>query len=199
MNRQREQARAAGKFKAGASAHFDGPPTRFVGYDALAGRRHGAGALSRRRAGGAGRGRPGRGRGARHHAVLCRIGRPGGRPRRAARGAAHVRRAGHAEAAAGGVRPPRQRTRPAACAWASACTPPSTRTRASARATTTRPPTCCTPRCAPCSAATCSRRARSSMPSRTRFDFSHDKPLTRRRDPPRRGAVSMRRSAPTPR
>ncbi len=35
MNRQREQARAAGKFKSGVTAHFDGPPTRFVGYDTL--------------------------------------------------------------------------------------------------------------------------------------------------------------------
>jgi len=35
MDRQREQARAAGKFKAGVSVHFDGPVTRFVGYDTL--------------------------------------------------------------------------------------------------------------------------------------------------------------------
>ncbi|SPE20025.1 alanyl-tRNA synthetase [Burkholderiales bacterium] len=36
MERQREQARAAGKFKTGTGAHFDGPATHFVGYDALA-------------------------------------------------------------------------------------------------------------------------------------------------------------------
>jgi alanyl-tRNA synthetase len=35
MDRQREQARAAGKFKAGVNVHFDGPATRFVGYDSL--------------------------------------------------------------------------------------------------------------------------------------------------------------------
>jgi len=35
MDRQREQARAAGKFKAGVNVHFDGPLTRFVGYDTL--------------------------------------------------------------------------------------------------------------------------------------------------------------------
>jgi alanyl-tRNA synthetase len=35
MERQREQARAAGKFKAGVNVQFDGPVTRFVGYDTL--------------------------------------------------------------------------------------------------------------------------------------------------------------------
>jgi alanyl-tRNA synthetase len=35
MERQREQARAAGKFKAGASVQFEGPVTRFVGYSTL--------------------------------------------------------------------------------------------------------------------------------------------------------------------
>jgi len=35
MDRQREQARAAGKFKASVNVHFDGPVTRFVGYDTL--------------------------------------------------------------------------------------------------------------------------------------------------------------------
>ncbi len=37
MERQRVQARAAGKFKASAGVHFDGPPTRFVGYTTLQG------------------------------------------------------------------------------------------------------------------------------------------------------------------
>jgi len=36
MERQREQARAAGKFKTGGGAHFDGPATHFVGYETLA-------------------------------------------------------------------------------------------------------------------------------------------------------------------
>jgi len=35
MERQREQARAAGKFKTGAGLQFDGPGTRFVGYETL--------------------------------------------------------------------------------------------------------------------------------------------------------------------
>jgi len=35
MERQREQARAAGKFKTGGSVRFDGPQTRFVGYETL--------------------------------------------------------------------------------------------------------------------------------------------------------------------
>ena len=35
MDRQREQARAAGKFKASVNVHFEGPLTRFVGYDTL--------------------------------------------------------------------------------------------------------------------------------------------------------------------
>jgi alanyl-tRNA synthetase len=37
MEQQREQARAAGKFKAGASLHYDGPATRFIGYTSLQG------------------------------------------------------------------------------------------------------------------------------------------------------------------
>jgi len=37
MARQREQARAAGKFKSAGGAHFDGPATRFTGYTDLAG------------------------------------------------------------------------------------------------------------------------------------------------------------------
>ena len=37
MERQREQARAAGKFKPGADVHFEGPVTRFIGYTALQG------------------------------------------------------------------------------------------------------------------------------------------------------------------
>ena len=36
MQRQREQARAAGKFKAGETLSYDGVVTRFVGYDTLA-------------------------------------------------------------------------------------------------------------------------------------------------------------------
>ncbi|HET6719622.1 MAG TPA: alanine--tRNA ligase, partial [Rhodocyclaceae bacterium] len=36
MNRQREQARAAGKFKMAAGLEYDGPTTRFHGYDTLA-------------------------------------------------------------------------------------------------------------------------------------------------------------------
>ncbi|HYA65599.1 MAG TPA: alanine--tRNA ligase, partial [Burkholderiaceae bacterium] len=35
MERQRELARAAGKFKATGGAHFEGPETRFVGYETL--------------------------------------------------------------------------------------------------------------------------------------------------------------------
>jgi alanyl-tRNA synthetase len=35
MERQRDQARAAGKFKAGAGVHYEGPATTFVGYSAL--------------------------------------------------------------------------------------------------------------------------------------------------------------------
>jgi alanyl-tRNA synthetase len=37
MQRQREQARAAGKFRAGGLVEYDGAVTRFVGYDSLAG------------------------------------------------------------------------------------------------------------------------------------------------------------------
>ncbi|HVL56366.1 MAG TPA: alanine--tRNA ligase [Burkholderiaceae bacterium] len=36
MQRQREQARAAGKFKMGDTLEYDGPPTEFVGYERLA-------------------------------------------------------------------------------------------------------------------------------------------------------------------
>jgi len=37
MDRQREQARAAGKFKAASGTQYAGPPTRFVGYESLEG------------------------------------------------------------------------------------------------------------------------------------------------------------------
>jgi alanyl-tRNA synthetase len=37
MSRQREQARAAGKFKASAAVAYDGAKTRFTGYEAMAG------------------------------------------------------------------------------------------------------------------------------------------------------------------
>ncbi|MBS0326136.1 MAG: alanine--tRNA ligase [Proteobacteria bacterium] len=40
MDAQRERARAASQFKAGGTLAYDGPKTRFVGYDTLAGEAH---------------------------------------------------------------------------------------------------------------------------------------------------------------
>ena len=77
-------ARAAGKFKMAAGVEYTGAKTKFVGYDALA---HKSTIIALYLDGASGRpadGRPGGHRGARHHAVLRRIGRPGRRPGRAA-------------------------------------------------------------------------------------------------------------------
>ena len=87
MARQKEQARAAGKFKMAANLEYSGPATTFHGYDTLEAKgnvlalyKDGApvNELHRRRD---------RRRGARRHAVLRRIRRPGRRPRRAAQSA----------------------------------------------------------------------------------------------------------------
>jgi alanyl-tRNA synthetase len=51
MARQKEQARAAGKFKMAANLEYDGPKTTFHGYDSLEGQGQCAGAVQGRRAG----------------------------------------------------------------------------------------------------------------------------------------------------
>ena len=90
MERQRERARAASKFRVGSGVEYSGGPTEFHGYDTLtlegtvqALYVEGAPVAGDRR-------RRRRGRGARPHAVLRRVGRPGGRPRRARRRERHA-------------------------------------------------------------------------------------------------------------
>ena len=83
MEKQREQARAASTFKMVEGLEYGGAKTVFDGYDTLCRGRPRGRAVSRRQHGGRAVDRPsGRGR-ARPHAVLCRVGRPGRRPRRA--------------------------------------------------------------------------------------------------------------------
>ena len=72
-----------------------------AGRRGVRGRHLGRGRRARRRRGG----------GARPHAVLRRVGRPGGRYRRAAQRQLALRRRGHAEGAGRRVRPPRPRAR----------------------------------------------------------------------------------------
>ena len=108
MARQKEQARAAGKFKMATNLEYDGPATTFHGYDTLEDKGQRAGAVQGRRRGQrAERRRDGRGR-ARRHAVLRRVRRPGRRSRRAAVGAWHLRRRRHAEDPGHRLRSPRR-------------------------------------------------------------------------------------------
>ena len=83
MDKQRERARAASTFKAGGALPYSGAKTVFDGYKTLSaeGRvtalfRDGSFGRSFER-------RAGRHRRARSHSVLCRVGWPGRRPRRA--------------------------------------------------------------------------------------------------------------------
>ena len=98
-------------------------------------------AVSRRRERRIARDRAARHRRARFHAVLCRGGRPGRRPWRAHQGRRvpdAVQRRGHAEGAAGRLRPRGRGRRPASCASATRSRHRSTSTRAAARFATTR-------------------------------------------------------------
>jgi alanyl-tRNA synthetase len=51
MARQKEQARAAGKFKMAANLEYDGPATTFHGYDAAGSQGQHPGAVQGRRPG----------------------------------------------------------------------------------------------------------------------------------------------------
>ena len=107
MGQQRERARAASKFTSAAGLDYSGGKTEFRGYDTLSAGGEGGRALPRGIAGrGAEGGRGGR-RGARPDAVLRRVRRPGGRPRRAGGLRRHLRGRRHAEDPGRGVRPPR--------------------------------------------------------------------------------------------
>jgi alanyl-tRNA synthetase len=97
MQEQRTKARAASKFSMAAGLEYSGAKTEFHGYDAttlpakvVALYREGAQVQALK----SGRRRHG---GARSHAVLCRVGRPGRRPRRAGGLRRHLRGVGHAE------------------------------------------------------------------------------------------------------
>jgi alanyl-tRNA synthetase len=105
MARQREQARAAGKFKAAQGLEYTGAKTTFHGYEKSRRRREGRRAV--RRWASVGEVQAGQMRSScSTHAVLRRVGRPGRRPGRARRRAA-LRRGRHAEDPGRRVRPPR--------------------------------------------------------------------------------------------
>ena len=115
MQRQRERARAASKFTVSAGVEYSGPADRVPRLRHAHARRHGGGAVPRGNVGRGDRGRRRCGGGARPHAVLRRVRRPGGRPRRARRRERQLQRRGHAEDPGRGVRPQRRtQDRPAA-------------------------------------------------------------------------------------
>ena len=166
MEAQRARARAASKF--GVDLRGDvsvDTQTSFVGYDG----EHGVGPRRRvvprqgdaspnckRRRGGAG--------GARRHAVLRRERRPGRRQRRARDDRLRASSQRHAEARQGAPAR-RQGCSRARCKVGDAVEAiVDGATRARRRDSITPPRTCCTRRCARCSARTSRRRARSSRP-----------------------------------
>ena len=107
MDAQRERARAASNFKVGEGLAYDGPKTRFDGYETPSDGRGGRRALPRRREGRLARVRRARRRRAVAHAFLRGVRRTGRRPRRAFEGGRvphAVRGRGHAEDPARRVR-----------------------------------------------------------------------------------------------
>ena len=105
MERQRARARAASKFRMDSGGRVLRQADRVPRLRHPHARRHGpvrsTSRARRRRSSTRRRGR----RRARPHALLRRVGRPGRRQGRARRRERHVRRRGHAEDPAGGVRP----------------------------------------------------------------------------------------------
>jgi hypothetical protein len=133
--------------------------TDFTGYEDICRRGHRRGPLPRRR-GPRSAGPRRRAGGARRDALLCRVRRPGRRPRHAGDGdgAASASRTPRSTATASSATSAKSST--ASCRWAIGSPRASTASAAAPPRCTTRRPTCCTRRCGRCWASTCSSAAR---------------------------------------